>query len=388
MHGCIPTTDPRRRALFAFSFHCSCLLAILSGLTTTLSAAAVDLESLAASTATAAAQTSSAAQATAAASIIEDHLFWPDTLEWKANPPLTKEDAKTFATKVRTLPFVSLEKGCGRMKNRLATLEDGTRVCCRYRDNGNQLRGDVYAYHLSTLLGMWNVPPTAAIKVDLSSKQWRSVRDEVGEAEWKNNAVISVSLYVDGLEEEYFPPVLRNSSSATLTTFNLVNISTAETKQLMQWTDMIVFDFVMGHTDRLFNALLNSKWNSHMMEKPVHNLKKTASSSKLVLLDNESGFDIGYVAAKQKEEYYRLQAAFLKRICVFREQTIEALRKLGSTGSTKLSPGAVLDRYIQQVDPLSYSLLRKWRTQSQMEFNARVEELQNRLNECVSLVTI
>ena len=310
-------------------------------------------------------------------------LFWPDALEWNLRPLFTEEDRRILAKKMRTLNVVSLEEGCGRMKNRLATLEDGTRVCCRYRDNGNQLRGDVYAYHFNRLLGMWNVPPTIAVKVDLSSPQWRNVKAAAAEAGWASGATIVVSQLVEELEEEYFPSVLKTASS--LTASSAANLSTVEIKRVMEWTDMIVFDFVIGHTDRLFNTLLNSKWNSHMMEKPVHNLKKTVSSSDLVLLDNESGFDFGYVAAKQKEEYYRLQITFLEKICVFRAPTVRALVKLGNIdGKEDTPPSALLEKYIRQVDPLSFSALRIWRDSSQQEFSERVKETLKRVRECAS----
>ena len=312
-------------------------------------------------------------------------LFWPDVLEWNLKPLFTEEDRRTLAKKMRTLSVVSLEQGCGRMKNRLATLEDGTRVCCRYRENGNQLRGDVYAYHFNRLLGMWNAPPTVAVKVDFSESntQWRTVRDTAIEAGWTSGASIVVSQYLEELKDEHFPSVLKNVSSVLpLTASSVVNLSMAEKSRVMEWTDMIVFDFVIGHTDRLFNALINSKWNSQMMEKPVHNLKKTASSSDLVLIDNESGFDFGYVAAKQKEEYYKLQISFLESICVFRTPTIRALGSIIGTEGTP--PSALLEKYIRQVDPLSYSALRIWRDSSQKEFSKRVAETLNRVHECAS----
>ena len=313
-----------------------------------------------------------------------DSMFWPDALDWTVKAPFNAEDGKAFADKARSLRVTSLEEGCGRMKNRLATLEDGTRVCCRYRDNVNELRGDLYSYHLNGLLGLWNAPPTAAVKVDLSGKQWSGVREAAKEAGWKDRAVVLLSLYIDGLHEEHIPLLFR-SGKYTLTTeiFSNMSLTTEETKQLVQWTDMVVFDFVIGHTDRLFNILLNLKWNSHMMEKPVHNLKKTRSSD-LVLLDNESGFWIGYTAGKQTQENYNLQAHFLKRLCVFRRQTIQALLKLGSVSGQP--PSAVLESYIQQVDPYSFSALRRLKDHLQAELNSRVKEVEKRLNQCASIV--
>lgn len=384
MNGNIPKTVLQliwHRALL-HPWYCCCILLMLSGLVRPASVAAIDRK-----TSTANGQ-KDAGQARADHDGLDEFpssLFWQETDECKVKAHFTEEDRRTLAKKMRSLSVVSLKPGCGRMKNRLATLEDGTRVCCRYRDNRNQIRGDVYAYHLSGLLSMWNVPSTAAVKLDLFSPQWCNVRETAIEAGWQNGATIAVSQFVDDLEEEFFPSLLKNASSPSLTASSAAHASTAEMKRLMEWTDMIVFDFLIGHTDRLFNALLNSQWNSHMMEKPVHNLKRTASSSDLVLLDNESGFDFGYIAAKQKDEYYRLQMTFLERICVFRAPTIRALIKLGSTdGEQSTPPSANLEKYIRQVDQRSYSALRKWRTQSQTEFDTRVKETLKRVRECSS----
>lgn len=352
--------------------YCCCLLAMVSSLAKSAALVAIDQET----------------REHASVNGLDDRgenrsLFWSDEAEKTVKSLFTEEDRRILVKKIHTLRVVSLEQGCGRMKNRIATLEDGTRVCCRYRDNVNLLRGDVFAYHLSRLLGMWNVPTTAAIKLDLFSLQWRSVREIATEAGWKNGASIAISQFVDDLKEEYFPSALRNASSPPLTESSVANIPEAEIKRLVEWTDMIVFDYIIGHNDRLFNALLNSKWNSHMMEKPVHNLKKTASTSDLVLLDNESSFDFGYIAAKQKEEYHGMQIAFLERICVFRAQTIRALLALDSTDTEGgIPPSTALENYVRQVDLLSYSALHKWRTQSQTEFDARVREALKRVHKC------
>lgn len=356
--------------------HCSLLLLALAA--AHCSAAAVDTHPRASHTA------SNEATQAATPDDFPESLFWPDTLDQTVKAPFSEEDGKAFAEKARSLRVTRLEEGCGRMKNRLATLEDGTRVCCRYRDNVNELRGDLYSYHLNGLLGLWNAPPTAAVKVDLSGKQWSGVREAAREAGWKERAVVLLSLYIDGLHEEHIP-LLFKSGKYTLTSelFSNVSLTAEETKHLVQWTDMIVFDFVIGHTDRLFNILLNLKWNSHMMEKPVHNLKKTRSSD-LVLLDNESGFWIGYTSGKQAQENYDLQAHFLKRLCVFRRQTIQALLKLSSVNGQP--PSAVLEGYIQQVDPTSFSLLRRLKDHLQTEFNTRVKEIEKRLSQCASMV--
>ena len=314
-------------------------------------------------------------------------LFWPETPEWMPTPLLGSENAgRAFVEKVHSLRVASLEKGCGRMKNMLAMLEDGTRVCCRYRDNGSELRGEIFSYYLNGLLGLWNAVPATAVSVNMSSEQWVGVQEAATEAGWKDGAVIVMSFFVENTEEEYMLSPFKNDRSPTLTAshFTDVSLTGVEKRRLVQWSDMILFDFLIGHTDRLFNTLLNLQWNRRMMEYPVHNLKKTKSSSNLVLFDNESGLGIGFTAAQQNQEYYRLQSFFLKRLCAFRRDTIKALLELASVKGSP--PSAVLTSYIQEVDPNSYAILPKWKTMSQTEFNSRVLTAQMRLDECAALV--
>ena len=87
-------------------------------------------------------------------------LFWPNNQEWNVQPLFRKREAIIFMEKIHSLHVVSLEKGCSSSKswNRLATLEDGTKVCCRYMVIGN-----IYSYHLNWLLGLRNIPPVTAV---------------------------------------------------------------------------------------------------------------------------------------------------------------------------------------------------------------------------------
>ena len=310
-------------------------------------------------------------------------LFWPNSIERTLTAPFSERDGKIFAEKARSLRITSLSDGCGRMKNRLATLEDGTRVCCRYRDNINELRGDFYSYQMNAFLGLWNAPPTVAVKVNFSSEQWNGVHNTAKKAGWKDRSIVLLSLYIEDLQGERIPEVLKDRQSPLTASVALSNksLTMSDKRRLVQWTDMIVFDFVIGHTDRLFNSLLNLKWNPHMMNNEVHNLKKTLSSD-LILLDNESGFWIGYTATKQKKENYYFQAFFLEKVCVFRRQTAARLLKLStSTGS---SPSAVLEEYIQQVDPFSFNVLRKLKDQLRTEFSTRLKKVESRLTHCAS----
>ena len=55
---------------------------------------------------------------------------------------------------------MGVEKGCGRMKNRLLHLEGGGRVCCRYRQNQDQIQGEVFSFYLSRAIGQFESSST------------------------------------------------------------------------------------------------------------------------------------------------------------------------------------------------------------------------------------
>ena len=308
---------------------------------------------------------------------LSQRVYWSDDVEREGETLFTEEQRNTFARKARSQRVVKLQIGCGRMKNRLATLEDGTKVCCRYRDNPNELSGDLYSYYFNNLLGIWNIPPTTVVHVDFASEQWRSVVDAAKVADWEDDSDVIMIQYIEGLTGEHIPNLLKKET-AVLSQSSVHNLTVNEQVRLMQWTDMIVFDFIIGHTDRLFNTLLNAQWNSHMMEKPVHNLEKN-QDGRLVLIDNELGFWLGYtIAASNKPQNYDFQVAFLNRICIFRKSTVQNIFQLHQSQHSD----AVLEQYMQSVDLKSYESVRRMNTKNRQEFMVRLGKVLDRVQQC------
>lgn len=307
---------------------------------------------------------------------LSERVYWSDDVEKEGKSLFTEEQRMIFAHKARTQRVVKLQIGCGRMKNRLATLEDGTKACCRYRDNPNELSGDLYSYYFNNLLDMWNIPPTTMVHIDLASEQWRSVIDAANVAGWEDNSDVIMIQYIEGLTSENIPNLLKTENSV-LSQSSVHNLTVNEQVRLMQWTDMIVFDFIIGQTDRLFNTLLNAQWNSHMMEKPVHNLEKS-QDGRLVLIDNELGFWLGYVAAANKPQNYDFQVAFLNRICIFRKSTVGNIFQLHQSQHSD----TVLEEYMQSVDLQSYKSVRRMNMRNRQEFVARLGKVLDRIRQC------
>ena len=307
---------------------------------------------------------------------VANDVYWSIDVEKRLRRLFSEEEGEVFRRKVNTLRVISLQKGCGRMKNRLAILEDGTKVCCRYRDNKNELRGDLYSYHFNNLLQMWNASPTTIVKINFSRNQWTNVANVAIEAGWEDGSDVIMVLFIDGLEKVYMPNLLK-PDGGILDQQSTNNVSVSDKVVLMQWTDMIVFDFIIGHTDRLFSNLLNLQWNPHMMEKCIQNLEKT-SSGDLVLIDNESGFWIGYISANKKPSNYQLQIFFLQRICLFRRSTIEVIEWLHSSGQGDI----ILEEHIHSTDNQSYSSMRKLNRAEREEFLSRLGVVLERIRDC------
>ena len=321
-------------------------------------------------------------------------VYWSKELdsEQSKSTPFSYKDGQDFSAKIHSaeMQVVKLENGCGRPKNLLATLSDGTIVCCRYREHQiRELRGDLYSYHLNSYLGMWNAPPTALVSVNFSSRQWAQVAQKAKEEGWKDGNVVAMSLFVKGLTDVYIPPVLRDimHKNDTITSDDLSSselqqqqLGRTQQRELVQWSDMALFDFIIGHSDRMFNTLYNYQWNKNMMEKKVHNLLQT-SDRQLVLIDNESGFWMGYAMGAKDPLRYALQEQLLGKFCIFRQSTMKKIESLIQPGGG--SAAAKLEEYIRRVDLKSFKLVEQLNLAQRAEFKSRVSISLELLEECM-----
>ncbi|KAI4876144.1 hypothetical protein NFI96_002611 [Prochilodus magdalenae] len=221
---------------------------------------------------------------------------------------------------------VRLEAGCGRTTNRLATLEDGSKACVRYGVDQDQVLGETLCYYLATLLGIPNVPPLVLTKPDPFSQQWSSVRDHIEALNWSSDAVVSLTQWVPNATQVSIPvQFLRKMGTgvgnASLT---LEKISLSDQRELMQWTDLILFDYLTANFDRMANHLFNLQWDRHAMDRPTNNLLRTTKGH-LVFVDNEAGLVHGY---RVLDRWEHLHQTLLNSTCMFREHTIQQLTEL------------------------------------------------------------
>lgn len=301
--------------------------------------------------------------------VIDNNIFWGRIIEDALPMGFSAHHASTWNDYVNQNAIVKLEIGCGRMQNRLVTFRDGRKACARYRQNTDQIQGELFSFYLGRLLNLTNLAPSTASIIDLNSSPWLSAAQDIQTAQWKVQRPVVLTDWIPDLEAANIP-VLFQPMERHLNKFDVKNITlgldmkqpksllhhlggikqnpnwnqlpvehpsdtelnkTVQQKlvELAQWSDLIVFDYLIANLDRVVNNLYNFQWNADIMTAPAHNLARQSESQLLVFLDNESGLLHGYRLLKKYETYHGL---LLDNLCVFRRPTIESLQQLQRDG--------------------------------------------------------
>ncbi|GFO47221.1 four-jointed box protein [Plakobranchus ocellatus] len=289
---------------------------------------------------------------------------WSPQLEASCPRPFPPSEVDAWRRRASSMDIVKVEEGCGRMQNRLVTFRDSSRACARYRLNTDQIQGEVFSYYLARLLNVSHIPPTLLARVDSLSSRWRSVHLQLSLAQWADSKLVVLTKYIDGMTPSHIPPEFRGEgeqgadgrgtfsfkldpkttggergSKGTRTSealpphfrprlaptvSSLGGKSRPELCQLLQWSDLIVFDYLTANLDRVINNMFNRQWNDQMMASPAHNLEQRSDGA-LVFLDNESGLFHGY---RLLDKYAAFHRSLLGALCVFRPSTVAVVKRL------------------------------------------------------------
>ncbi|XP_036007305.1 four-jointed box protein 1 [Fundulus heteroclitus] len=256
---------------------------------------------------------------------LDDGIFWSDWLEDLLPVRFTERYAEAWRNKARTSPVVKLESGCGRISNQLATFADGSKACVRYGINADQVQGETLTYYLASLLGITNLPPLALSQLNSDGAQWAGVRTRIHVLQWSDRAVVSLTEWISNLTGVVTPAPLRQESGGLHPALAwLQNKTTAELLELMQWSDLIAFDYLTANFDRLVSNLFSLQWDPHVMERDTNNLLKTPHGD-LVFIDNEAGLVHGFRVLNLWEKYHH---SVLSSVCVFRKRTTQRVAEL------------------------------------------------------------
>nr|XP_057931998.1 four-jointed box protein 1 [Doryrhamphus excisus] len=277
---------------------------------------------------------------------LENGIFWSDWLEGLLPVGFTEEYARTWRDRARTARVVKLEPGCGRVSNQLATFADGSKACVRYGINADQVQGETLTYYLACLLGITNLPPLVLSQLNTYSEQWAAVRTRVEGLQWSERAVVSLTEWVSDLSGVVTPAPLRQESSGLHP--ELRNKTKSELLDLMQWSDLIIFDYLTANFDRLVSNLFSLQWDPRIMERDTNNLLKTPRGD-LVFIDNEAGLVHGFRVLNMWEKYHQ---KVLSSVCVFRNRTAQRVAELHGRRDTRRR---LLELY-RDSEPLSAKL--------------------------------
>lgn len=259
--------------------------------------------------------------------LIEDEIFWGRKVEGALPTGYGDDDNHKWSSYIKKAVGVRLEQGCGRMQNRLVVFQDGTRGCVRYRQNLDQIQGELFSFYLAQLLQLPNLAPSAVSLVDLKAPNWQNLPSEISSAQWVANRPIVITKYISNLDTAHIPRSFRPPETQ-LSHQQLIKANFSSIKdyaELAQWSDLVIFDYLTANLDRVVNNLYNKQWNVNIMEAPAHNLARRTEDDLLVFLDNESGLLHGYRLLQKYEPYHAL---LLDNLCIFRRKTVVALERL------------------------------------------------------------
>lgn len=296
--------------------------------------------------------------------VLYDNIYWGPEVEDNMPQGYGENTGELWEEYVDQSEVVKMKPGCGRMQNRLVVFKDGVQACVRYRQNTDQIQGEIFSFYVAKLMNLTNLAPSVLKVVDLKDKLWSNVASDITAAQWSANRAVVLTQYIPSLEAATIPDIfkpanrhlnkhdvlsmtLKENETATkeiliekiktktvkvkkLDSFDHIDVKLNKKSidafvELAQWSDLIIFDYLTANLDRIVNNLFNYQWNVNIMDGPAHNLARKMDSGLLLFLDNESGLLHGYRLLKKYNVYHSLM---LDNLCVFRKTTVDSLKKL------------------------------------------------------------
>ncbi|XP_033645672.1 four-jointed box protein 1-like [Asterias rubens] len=293
--------------------------------------------------------------------ILEDDLYWSEELEEVSPKGFSQLELEQWKQSLSSQTVQSVEPGnpnkCGREKNRFLVLNDGTRLCARYRHPLiTSMTGELYSFHLGRMLGMTNLPPLHVSIATTNDTLWSGLESHFNAAEWEDGRMVLLTKWIEDLGGAFFPDMLVTGPFPVGSNYSqLRQLRSEELLALHQWSDLLVFDFLIAHFDRLTINLAGVRYydDISILRTQVHNLVQHPQTKQLWIVDNESGLLDGYsflqVENKDSLLHSELQKELLQKICIFRRSTVERVRALLEDPN----PARLLTERVLREDPLS-----------------------------------
>ncbi|XP_060596612.1 four-jointed box protein 1-like isoform X1 [Ruditapes philippinarum] len=272
--------------------------------------------------------------------LVQDGIFWSDFAESLVPKGLDDNDRMQLVKKLRHMRVVKIESGnrsmCGN-SNGIIALEDGTKVCAKHRRT-HSIYAEALAFYLSRLLRLDNVPEVILSKLDGSSGQWK--RFNFTKLNWKEFEEVAIIRWFNNARlKTFMPQVIYNAyktgkpvnSAMIHESPSLRNKSTA-IAELIQWGTLIVFDYLVGHHDRLIHYQLFGESGPRFRSFSRHLYNSVKSpNGKIWIIDNEFAFFTERKHRVSKEYNIHLLTfnnIMLKTMCIFQSSLVGELRNL------------------------------------------------------------
>ncbi|XP_060065052.1 extracellular serine/threonine protein kinase four-jointed-like [Ylistrum balloti] len=335
--------------------------------------------------------------------IIEDGIYWSPTVENLVPKGHTFQETLDYISSVRDQRVQYLDPPawdkCGRPKNSFVTLEDGRHMCARYREPHNKMvLGEVLSFYLSRLLGLDSVPAVVLSITNQTSPRWLTTN--YSKVDWKDGKVVALIQWIPNMESsrslvkipQFILEKYEQKSVINQASIKNSNLTTTQLSQLFQWGGMILFDYLTGNYDRVASmqdAAYKEKKPSIISEN-IRNLRKSIKTSKLWLIDNESGlldaYDLMYHNGNGYggEKFLKFHRDMLQTFCIFPRTIVESLVRL----NMMLQPEQVLLEFARKHEPLldvfpKDSIFKLFQTR----FKERVSEVSDWVKTCNSNVS-
>ncbi|MPC57468.1 Four-jointed box protein 1 [Portunus trituberculatus] len=337
-------------------------------------------------------------------------MFSPDVEAKLKDPGMSDEDVGRLLWQLRSRKVTELRdpswERCGRPKNQWVRFSGSVAACARYRyPDDHLLLGEVLSFYLARLLQISRVPPATLARPD--HPRWTAAAPQMERAGWGAAPVVVLTPWLPDLVRDYMPASLHHAL-ATNTTLGMAtedtwgtdrgagershhpqlrDVSESELVRLLQWSDLLLFDFLTANYDRVAYMLdaAEGEGRPDVLVGTVHNLVLNRATGGLWLLDNESGLVDGYSVLygngdpTQATRFASFHRKLLRSMCLFRRTTIGAV--LGLSAHPK--PHELLVEFARDNEPLLYLLPDPLRHQPFLSrLSDRLQEVRAWVAEC------
>lgn len=155
--------------------------------------------------------------------LLHNNIYWGAKVEKSLPHGYGPSSNDNWVNYIKTTSAIKMETGCGRMQNRLVTFEDGRQACVRYRQNTDQIQGELFSFYLAQTLQLPNLAPSLVSIVNLTDPLWQNIATDIGSAQWNSNRPVVMTKYIPNLESAHIPAVFK-PSERHLNKFDVLNI--------------------------------------------------------------------------------------------------------------------------------------------------------------------